>query len=134
MKARAATPHSSLELRRWIDKYFIKLARIFFFVFFLFFVIFMFCFVFSISNCFTHFYMKQDNIKKLTKKIFKNKQQHKNKTLSRLKMTKAKQRQKNPDNIEKVYIQLRFPDNSQLNKIKREENKALWKQNGNLKT
>ena len=78
--------------------------------------------------------MKQDNIKKLTKKIFKNKQQHKNKTLSQLKMTKAKQRQKNPDNIEKVYIQLRFPDNSQLNKIKREENKALWKQNGNLKT
>ena len=133
MKARATTRHSSLELRRWIDKYFIKLARICFFLF-LFFVIFMFCFVFSISNCFTHFYMQQDNIKKLTKKTFKNKQQHKNKTLSRLKMTKAKQRQKNPDNIEKVYIQLRFPDNSQLNKIKREENKTLWKQNGNLKT
>ena len=33
-------------------------------------------------------------------------------------MTKTKQRYKNPDNIEKVYIQLRFPDYSQLNKIK----------------
>ena len=29
-------------------------------------------------------------------------------------MTKAKQRYKNPDNIEKVYIQLRFPDYSQF--------------------
>ena len=36
---------------------------------------------FSISNCFTHFYIQQDNIKKLTKKKYKNKQQHKNKTL-----------------------------------------------------
>ena len=34
-------------------------------------------------------------------------------------MTKAKQRYTNPDNIEKVYIQLRFPNYSQLNKIKR---------------
>ena len=30
----------------------------------------------------------------------------------------AKQRYKNPDNIGKVYTQLRFPDYSQLNKIK----------------
>ena len=34
-------------------------------------------------------------------------------------MTKAKQRYKNPDNIEKAYIQLRFPDYSELNNIKR---------------
>ena len=33
-------------------------------------------------------------------------------------MTKAKQRYKNPDNIEKVYVQLRFPDYSELSKIK----------------
>ena len=56
--------------------------------------------------------MQQGNIKKLTKKTNKNKQQHKNKTLvtfENLKMTKAKQRYKNADNIEEVYIQLRFP-------------------------
>ena len=34
-------------------------------------------------------------------------------------MAKAKQRYKNPDNIEKLYIQLRFLDYSQLNKIKK---------------
>ena len=39
--------------------------------------------------------------------------------LTFLHTTGAKQRYKNPDNIEKVYIQLRFPDYSQLNKIKR---------------
>ena len=49
-------------------------------------------------------------------------------------MTKAKQRYKNPDNIEKVYIQLRFPNYSQLNKIKRGKSKTLWKECGNLKT
>ena len=32
----------------------------------------------------------------------------------------AKQRYKDPDNIEKVYIQLRCPDCLQLNKIERE--------------
>ena len=71
--------------------------------------------------------MQKDNIKKLTKKTFKNKQQHKNKTLSQLNMTTVKQRQKNSDNIEQVYIQLRFPDYSQLIKIKRKENKTLRK-------
>ena len=35
----------------------------------------------SVSNCCTHFYIQQDNIKKLTKKTYKNKQQHKSKTL-----------------------------------------------------
>ena len=34
-------------------------------------------------------------------------------------MTKAKQMYKNPDNIKEVYIQLRFPDYSQLNDLKR---------------
>ena len=34
-------------------------------------------------------------------------------------MTKVKQRYKNPNSIEKVSIQLRFPDYSQINKIKR---------------
>ena len=34
-------------------------------------------------------------------------------------MTKAKQRYKNPDNIEEMCIQLRFPDYSQLNKLKK---------------
>ena len=34
-------------------------------------------------------------------------------------MTKAKQSYKNPDNIGKLHIQLRFPDYSQLNKIER---------------
>ena len=38
---------------------------------------------FSISNWFTYFYIQQDNNKKLTKKTYKNKQQHKNKTLVR---------------------------------------------------
>ena len=33
-------------------------------------------------------------------------------------MTWAKQMYKNSGNIEQVYIQLRFPDHSQLNKIK----------------
>ena len=77
---------------------------------------------FSISNWFTHFYIQQDNIKKLTKKTYKSKQQHKNKalvTFENVKMTKAKQRYKNPNNIEEVYIQLRFPDYSQLNKLKK---------------
>ena len=69
---------------------------------------------FSISNCFTHFYIQQDNIKKPTKKTYKNKQQHKKRPKSHLKMTKATQRYKNPDNIEKNYIQLRFLDYSQL--------------------
>ena len=85
-------------------------------------------FFFSISNWFTHFYIQQDNIKKLTKKTYKNKQQHKNKTLvtfENVKMRKAKQRCKNSDNIEEVYIQLRFPDHSQLNKLKRGRKKNL---------
>ena len=76
---------------------------------------------FCISNWFTHFYIQQDNIKRLTKKTFKNKQQHKNKTLvtfETVKMTKVKQRYRNPDNREEVYIQLRFPDYSQLNELK----------------
>ena len=46
-------------------------------------------------------------------------------------MTKAKQRYENSDNTEKVYIQLRFPDYSQSNKIKkgRKENtvEVVWK-------
>ena len=40
-----------------------------------------------------HFYIQQDSIKKLTKKTYKNKQQHKGKTLvtfENVKMTKAK--------------------------------------------
>ena len=69
---------------------------------------------FSISNYFTHFYIKQDNIKNPTKKTYKNKQQHKKIPTSHLKMKKATQRYKNPDNIEKKYIQLRFLDYSQL--------------------
>ena len=40
-------------------------------------------------------------------------------------MRKAKQRCKNSDNIEEVYIQLRFPDHSQLNKLKRGRKKNL---------
>ena len=60
-----------------------------------------------------------DNIKNLAKKTYKNKQKHKNKTLVTFEITKAKQRYKNPNNIEKVYTQLRFPYYSQLNKIKR---------------
>ena len=46
-------------------------------------------------------------------------------------MTKAKQKYKNPNIIEKVYIQLRFPNSSQLNKIKRGRKsnivKVVWK-------
>ena len=34
-------------------------------------------------------------------------------------MAKTTQSYKNPDNIEKVYIKLRFPDYPQSNKIKR---------------
>ena len=39
------------------------------------------CVCFFTSKCFTQFYIQQDNIKKLTKKAYNNKQQHKNKTL-----------------------------------------------------
>ena len=48
---------------------------------------------FSISNWFTQFYIQQDNIKKLTKKTYKNKQQHKDKTsvtFENVNMTKTK--------------------------------------------
>ena len=34
-------------------------------------------------------------------------------------MIKVKQRHKNPDNIEEVYIQLRFTDYSQLDELER---------------
>ena len=66
--------------------------------------------------------MQQHNIKKLTKKTYKKKQQQKKKTLvtfENMRMKKAKQRSINPDNIEEAYIQFRFPDYSQLNKVKR---------------
>ena len=91
----------------------------------------MYVFFFSISNWFTYFYIQQDNIKKLTKNA---KTSNNTKTRPQSHLTKAKQRYKNPDNIEEVYIQLRFPDCSQLNELKEEGNKTLWKQYGNLKT
>ena len=64
----------------------------------------------------THFYIFT------TKKTYTKKQQTQKQDpghILKVKMTKAKQRYKNPDNIEQVYIQLRFPDYSQLNESKR---------------